>query len=67
MPKQKKVFISLFIGFSLIILVLPFLVSFNEVLTQIVENNFLYLWIQENIVPIEAKMMGAILMPFGYH
>jgi hypothetical protein len=64
--KQKKVFIALFLGFSLILLILPFLVSFNEVLTRIVEQNFLYLWVQNNVVPLEAKMMGAILMPFGY-
>lgn len=66
MNKQKKVFISIFLGFTIVVLVLPFLVSFNEVLTKIVERNFLYIWIQNNIVPLEAKMMGAILMPFGY-
>ena len=48
------------------LLSLPFLVAGNDILTQIVEKNILYVWIQNNIVPIEAKMMGAILMPFGY-
>ena len=66
MPKQKRVFVYIFIGFSLILIILPFIVSFNELLTKIVERNLLYLWVQETIVPLEAKMMGAILMPFGY-
>jgi exosortase/archaeosortase family protein len=64
--KQKRVFISIFLAFSLLLIILPFLVSFNEVLTRFVEKNFLYLWIQSQIVPLEAKMMGAILMFFGY-
>ncbi|MDO8340702.1 MAG: hypothetical protein Q7T59_01890 [Candidatus Woesebacteria bacterium] len=67
MPKQKKVFMALLAGFSLLILSLPFLVSFNEVLTKIAERNLLYRGVQEYIVPIEAKMLGAILIPFGYN
>ena len=67
MPKQKRVFVYIFIGFSLILIILPFIVSLNEVLTKIVERNFFYLWIQEAVVPLEAKMMGAILIPFGYN
>jgi exosortase/archaeosortase family protein len=65
-PKHKKVFISLFLGFSLVLVVLPFLVTANDLLTKLVEHNFLYIWVQNNVVPLEAKMMGAILMPFGY-
>lgn len=65
--KQKRVFAGIFLGFTLILIVLPFLVTFNEILTKIVERNFLYLWVQESIVPLEAKMMGVILMPFGYN
>jgi Na+-transporting methylmalonyl-CoA/oxaloacetate decarboxylase gamma subunit len=57
MPKQKKVFIALFLGFSLVMIVLPFLVTANDLLTKIVEKNFLYLWVQNNVVPLEAKMM----------
>jgi len=66
MSKQKGVFASIFLVFSILLIILPFLVSFNEVLTRIVEKNLFYLWIQDTVVPIEAKMMGAILMPFGY-
>ncbi len=66
MPKQKKVFIYILLVFSLVLLSLPFIVTANDVLTLIVEKNVFYLWVQDNIVPLEAKMMGAILMPFGY-
>jgi exosortase/archaeosortase family protein len=66
MPKQKKVFTYILLVFSLVLLSLPFIVTANDLLTQIVEKNVFYLWVQDNIVPLEAKMMGAILMPFGY-
>ncbi len=59
-------FIAIFLGFSLVLVSLPFLVSFNEVLTKLVEHNFLYLWVQKHVVPLEAKMMGVILMALGY-
>jgi exosortase/archaeosortase family protein len=64
--KQKSVFLAILICFSLILVVLPFLVTFNDVLTKILERNLLYGWIQASIVPLEAKVMGAILIPFGY-
>ena len=64
--KQKKVFVYILLVFSLVLLSLPFIVTANDLLTQIVEKNVFYLWVQDNIVPLEAKMMGAILMPFGY-
>ena len=67
MPKQKKVFVYLFLSFSILLAVLPLLVSFNEALTKLVEANLLYSWVQSNIVPLEAKMMGALLIPFGYN
>lgn len=67
MSRQKKVFVFIFLGISLILMILPLLISFNDVLTRIVERNFLYLWIQKSVVPIEAKAMGGILMQFGYN
>jgi exosortase/archaeosortase family protein len=64
--KQKRVFAYIFLGFSLILAVLPLVVTVNEFLTRIVEENLFYLWIQEYVVPIEAKMMGVMLLPLGY-
>jgi len=66
MPKQKKVFLAILLVLALVLATAPFLVTINEVLTRIVERNLLYGWIQKSIVPLEAKMMGAILLPLGY-
>ena len=64
MPRQKKVFRYIFLGFSLLLLIrlcgirgllalgasiLPVVVAANEVLTRIVEGNVLYLWVQGNV------------------
>lgn len=64
--KQKRVFVIIFLGLTVLLVVLPFVVTANELLTRFVESNFLYIWIQNNIVPVEAKMMGVLLIPFGY-
>lgn len=66
MTRSKKVFISIFLGFTVVLLILPFLVATNEFLTKVIEKNHLYGFIQAKIVPLEAKMMGAMLIPFGY-
>lgn len=64
--RQKYTFANIFIGLSLLLVLLPFLVGFNQVLTNILKHNLLYIWIQTNVVPLEAKMIGSILIPLGY-
>lgn len=66
MFKQKKIFTLIFLVLVLTLSLLPFLVSINEGLTKVVENNLLYEGAQKFIVPIEAKMLGAILIFFGH-
>lgn len=66
MSREKQLFLLIFFGFATIIISLPFLMAFNEALTRLVETNLLYTWIQDNIVPWEARFLGAILLPFGY-
>lgn len=66
MTKDKQVFRVIFLGISILLAILPFVVTANEFLTRIVERNALYLFLQGTIVPLEAKMMGVLLMPFGY-
>jgi exosortase/archaeosortase family protein len=63
---QKRVFSAILLGLTVLLAILPFAVTFSEILTRFVEQNLLYLWTQEHVVPLEAKMMGAILLPFGY-
>lgn len=46
-------------------MVLPFLVSFNEAITKLVEKFRLYMWVQEKIIPLEVKMVGVLVEPLG--
>ena len=46
-------------------IILPFIVSFNEALTKLVERFVLYVWIQEHIVPLQTRLVGVLVMPFG--
>lgn len=66
MSKQKRIFTIIILVFVITLSVLPFLVSVNEGMTKVVERNFLYEGVQKFIVPLEAKMIGAILIFFGY-
>ena len=65
--ERREVFLVLFASLTVLMLVLPLVVSFNDFLTKVVENNALYDWIAKYIVPVEAKMIGAILLPLGYN
>jgi exosortase/archaeosortase family protein len=46
---------------------LPFLLTFNEVLTRIVEKFVLYDFLQERIAPYQAQIIGLIVKLFGMH
>ena len=50
----------------LMLMMLPFVTTFNDAITRFVENNGFYKAIQDLAVPFEAKFMGAIMIPFGY-
>lgn len=63
--KQKKTFSLIFGLLSVFMIVLPFLVTFNEGLTKVIENINGYIWIQGKIVPVEIKMVGVLVSPFG--
>jgi len=63
--KQKRTFTLIFALLAVLLAVLPFLVSLNEVLTHLVERFRLYMWVQERIVPLEVKMVGVLVKPLG--
>ena len=63
--KQKRTFTLIFALLAVFLAVLPFLVSFNEILTHLVERFRLYMWVQERIVPLEVKMVGVLVKPLG--
>ncbi len=61
---QKKVFATLLIFFVLNLIFLPFLVTFNDFLTKVVEGVHAYSLLQQYLVPIEVKMVVVLLSPF---
>lgn len=63
--KQKRTFTLIFSLLAVFLAVLPFLVTFNEALTHLVEKLRLYMWVQEQIVPLEVKMVGVLVSPLG--
>lgn len=54
----------IFALFAIFLAILPFLVTFNEILTHLVEKFRLYMWIQELVVPLEIKMVAVLVSPF---
>lgn len=62
---EKSTFLLILIAAAVLLLMLPFLTTFNEFLTKIVESFGWYRWVQNWIVPWESKMVGALLAPFG--
>lgn len=62
---QKSIFSVIFLLMAVMMVILPFATTFNEVLTKAVEKSHLYMAIQNNIVPYEVKIIGVVLKPFG--
>ncbi|MFH0863539.1 MAG: exosortase/archaeosortase family protein [Candidatus Gottesmanbacteria bacterium] len=61
----KSTFKTLFILLAIMLLVLPLVTTFNEVLTTIIMKIKIYRLIQSYIVPIEAKFVTTVLHLFG--
>jgi len=62
---QKSTFQLIFLLAAMLLLVMPFVTTFNEVLTKIVERIQFYTVIQSYVVPYISRIIGLILMPFG--
>lgn len=62
---EKKTFQTIFIITSIILITLPAITTFNEILTSIVMKIHFYRVIQEFIVPIQAKMIVVVIGLFG--
>lgn len=63
--REKRTFTIIFALLAVLLAILPFLVSFNEILTHLVEKFGLYMWVQNIIVPLEVKMVGVLVSPSG--
>jgi len=63
--QEKKTFAILLMVLAVVLMILPFFVTFNDLLTRIVMKVELYRFIQEKIVPVEIKMVGVVTSIFG--
>src|ERR1035437_2047512 len=63
--QQKKVFKTILALFALLLIALPFLVSFNDVLTKLMEKIGFYNLIQAQIVPYEVGIVKILVSPFS--
>lgn len=64
---SKKVFKRILLVLVLMLMVLPFITSFNDALTRAVMKLELYRAIEEIVVPAEIKMVTIILNTLGIH
>lgn len=62
---QKRVFQLSLAALAIILMVLPFMISINDLLTRAVESAGWYLWIQKTIVPWEVRLVGVMVKPLG--
>ena len=63
---QKRTFIYIFLILVFVLIFLPFMTTFNDILTRVVMSLDAYKFIQNYVVPWEVRMVGVILYPFGF-
>ena len=61
MVDQKATFKKLFAGVAILLAVLPFVVTFSAVLTEVFNKVGAYVWLQDKIVPFEARLVAVLL------
>ncbi len=65
MTNQKQTFKTIFLLLAILLAVLPFLLTFNALLTDLFERFRVYVWIQDRVVPIQVYLVGVLAQPFG--
>ena len=63
---QKKIFSNTLLILVFILMAMPFVTTFNNVLTHLVMELDFYKVIENVVVPWEVRMVGVILWPFGF-
>lgn len=59
--RQKATFKKLFAGVAILLAVLPFLVTFSAAFTSVFNKIGAYIWLQDKIVPFEARLVAVLL------
>lgn len=62
---EKKTFATLLIILAVVLMLLPFFTTFNDILTRLVMRFEGYHFIQDKVVPVEIKMVAATAGFFG--
>lgn len=65
-PTQKQTFLYVFLILVFVLMFMPFITTFNDILTRAVMQLDFYRFIQNFIVPWEVRMVGVILWPLGF-
>lgn len=63
---EKDTFIFIFLILVLVLMAMPFITTFNDLLTRLVMRLDFYRVIQNVVVPWEIRMVGVLLFPFGF-
>lgn len=63
--KQKAVYNTIFLLLVIILMTLPFLLTFNQVLTNLMEKFRLYKALQDYIVPVQVQMVTVLVRLVG--
>ena len=63
--ERKKTFLTLFFFLAIILAALPFVTTFNAVITDVIRRVGFYRVIERRIVPFEARMIAVAVKPFG--
>jgi len=64
--QSKQTFITTLLILVVVLMLMPFITTFNDVLTRFVMRLDFYRVIQDFIVPWEVRMVGVILFPLGF-
>lgn len=62
---QKRVFKRILAVTAVVLAVLPVLVTFSSILTEIFNRMQWYVWIQEHVVPFEARLVAVLIRLVG--
>jgi exosortase/archaeosortase family protein len=63
---EKETFIYIFLILILVLMFMPFMTTFNDLLIRVVMRLDFYRVIQNVVVPWEVRMVGVLLLPFGF-
>lgn len=62
---EKNIFKTIFIFLAILMMLLPFMLTFEDVLTKLLERFVLYKFLQDMVVPLQVSLVGVIIKPFG--